>query len=69
MGILPPEVSQVCNIPFLVVCEISRDVMDGRQLGLLCALQVRFESLHVLLTSGMISLVVLPGVEFGRVVQ
>ena len=60
--------SQVCHIYFLVVCETSPDFVDGLQLGVLLALQVRFESLRVLLTSGMMSLVVLPGVELGRVV-
>ena len=47
---------------------ISPDIVDGLQLGLLLALQVRFESLRVLLTSGMMSLVILLRVELGRVV-
>ena len=49
--------SQVCNISFLVVCVISPDIVDGLQLGLLLALQVRFEGLRVLLTWRMMSLV------------
>ena len=50
-----------------MVCEIP-DIVDGLQLGLLLALQVRFEGPRVLLTWRMMSLVVLPGVKLGRVV-